>query len=162
MPNGSVYCICRLKQVYSNMHTCFDSMAVEVIFSFSFCSSSSSEATTPSSDPRENPERPTSLQQPHAGVTSASHCGTRSISLYKSNSSPGCYSHDKKCSVKSDVSKSPSGEYSRPKSVRSNVNVKCDKQRLSPRSGEVKLGLPENDPPPLSSRSNVKSKVSWV
>ncbi|XP_070767098.1 sodium-dependent lysophosphatidylcholine symporter 1-B-like [Enoplosus armatus] len=123
------------------------------------------EATSAPSDPRENAEQPTILQQPHADVTSTSHHNT------KSNSSPCCYNHDRKCSVKSsvlsNVSKSPSGKYSRPKSVvQSNVNPQHHKQRLSPyqHSGEDQLGrqFPENDPGSFSSRSNVRAKVSWV
>lgn len=134
---------------------------LKLIF-FSFYSSSSPEATSSSSNSAENSVQPTSLQQPRACVTSTAHYITKSVSLYESSSSPGCYSGDKKCSVKSfvDVSKSPSRDYSRPESVQSNVN----KPRLSPyqRSGEVKLSrnVPENDPAP--SGSNVKSKVSWV
>ncbi|XP_044067467.1 sodium-dependent lysophosphatidylcholine symporter 1-B-like [Siniperca chuatsi] len=107
-----------------------------------------------------------SEQQPHAGVTSTSHHNT-----VKSNVSLCCYNHDNKSSFKlsvlSNVSKSPSGENSRPESVvQSNVNPQCHKQRLGPyqHSGEDKLGrsFPENDPEPFSSRSNVRSKVSWV
>ncbi|XP_074498620.1 sodium-dependent lysophosphatidylcholine symporter 1-B-like [Sebastes fasciatus] len=115
------------------------------------------EATSSSpSDPRENAEQPT-VVQPHDGATSTSHYNIKTDTLYKSNSSPGCYSHDKKCSVKSpvrsDVSKSPSGGG-------------CHKQKLGAlqHSGEDKMGrnVPENDPRPSSSRSNVRSKMSWV
>ncbi|XP_037630059.1 sodium-dependent lysophosphatidylcholine symporter 1 [Sebastes umbrosus] len=115
------------------------------------------EATSSSpSDPRENAEQPTDVR-PHDGATSTSHYHIKTNTLYKSNSSPGCYSHDKKCSVKSpvrsDVSKSPSGGG-------------CHKQRLSAlqHSGEDKLGrnVLENDPRSSSSRSNVRSKMSWV
>ncbi|KAM9350496.1 sodium-dependent lysophosphatidylcholine symporter 1-B-like [Symphorus nematophorus] len=128
------------------------------------------EATSSSSDPRENSERPTVLQQPHTGVTSDSHYNTKSNTMHKSNSSSGCYNHDKKSSVKSSVlsgvSKSPSREYNRLKSVvQSNVNHH-HKQRLSQHqhSGKDNLGrnCPENDPGTSSNSSNVKSKVSWV
>ncbi|XP_039656354.1 sodium-dependent lysophosphatidylcholine symporter 1, partial [Perca fluviatilis] len=129
------------------------------------------EATSSSSDPRENAEQPTVLQQSNAGATSTSHSNTKTNTLYKSTSSPCCYSHDKTCSVKasvrSNVAKSPSGEYSRPKSVvQSNVNPQCHKQRISSQqhSGEDKPGgfFSENDPGPLPRRSHVRSKMSWV
>lgn len=133
---------------------------------FSFYASSSPEATSSSSDPRENTEHPTILQQPRPDVTSTSHFNTKANTSHESNSSPHGCDHDKKCSVKSSV-KSPSREYSRPKSVvQSNLNPQCYKERLSPHqhSEENKMGrtFPENDPGPFSSRSNVKSKVSWV
>ncbi|XP_049436949.1 sodium-dependent lysophosphatidylcholine symporter 1-B-like [Epinephelus fuscoguttatus] len=129
------------------------------------------EATSSSSDQRENAEQPSVLQQPCDGATSTSLYNTKTDTLYRSHSSPGSYSCDKKSSVKSsalsNISKSHSGEYSRPKSViQSNVNPQRHKQRLSPheQSGPKKLSrnVPESDPGSFSSRSNVRSKVSWV
>ncbi|XP_040921956.1 sodium-dependent lysophosphatidylcholine symporter 1 [Toxotes jaculatrix] len=123
-----------------------------------------------SSDPRENME-PAALQQPHAGVTATSHDNTKTNTLYKANSSPCCYSYDKKCPVKSsalsNVSKSPSAKYSKPVPVvQSNVNARHHIQRLSPhlRSGEIRSGRDflQNDPGSFSGRSNMRSKVSWV
>uniref|UniRef100_A0A3B4YVZ3 Major facilitator superfamily domain containing 2a-like 2 n=1 Tax=Seriola lalandi dorsalis TaxID=1841481 RepID=A0A3B4YVZ3_SERLL len=123
---------------------------------------------------QENVEQPTVQQQqqpPHVGVTSTSHYNTNTNRLYKSNSSPCFHSHDKKCSIKSsarsDVLNRPSTKYSRPKSVvQSNVKPQCHKQRLGShqRSGEANLGrnVLENDPGSFSSRSNVRTKVSWV
>uniref|UniRef100_A0A3B4VMR8 Major facilitator superfamily domain containing 2a-like 2 n=1 Tax=Seriola dumerili TaxID=41447 RepID=A0A3B4VMR8_SERDU len=111
------------------------------------------------------------LTTPHVGVTSTKHYNTKTNRLYKSNSSPCFHSHEKKCSMKSsarsDVLNRPSTKYSRPKSVvQSNVKPQCHKQRLGShqRSGEASLGrnLLENDPGSFSSRSNVRSKVSWV
>ncbi|XP_023260878.1 sodium-dependent lysophosphatidylcholine symporter 1-like [Seriola lalandi dorsalis] len=142
--------------------------------SSSLLSSSSSSPPPPSSGPRENVEQPTVQQQqqpPHVGVTSTSHYNTNTNRLYKSNSSPCFHSHDKKCSIKSsarsDVLNRPSTKYSRPKSVvQSNVKPQCHKQRLGShqRSGEANLGrnVLENDPGSFSSRSNVRTKVSWV
>ncbi|XP_070824953.1 sodium-dependent lysophosphatidylcholine symporter 1-B-like [Chaetodon trifascialis] len=123
------------------------------------------EATSSSSGPRENSERPTSLQQRHDGVTSASHYNTKTDMLYKSNPSDGCYNHDNKCSGKSsvcsNVCKSPSGAYGRPKSaVPSNVNLKRHKQRS--REDNPGRKFPEKDSGSFSSSSNLKSKVSWV
>lgn len=140
-------------------------MTVLIIHIF-FYSSSSPGATSSSSNQGENSERP----QPCDGVTSASHYNTKTNKLYKSDSSPGCYSHENKCSVQSvhtNVSKSPSGAYSRPESaVPSNVNLKRHKRRLSPyqHSGDDNQGrkFPQNIPESSSSSSNVKSKVSWV
>ncbi|KAM8754187.1 sodium-dependent lysophosphatidylcholine symporter 1-B-like isoform 1-T1 [Acanthopagrus schlegelii] len=131
------------------------------------------EATSSSSETREhNSERPTNVQPPRDDVTATSHSNTKTnATSHQSKSSPRCYKHDKKCSVKSsvtsDVSRSCSGEYSGPKSVvKSDVNLKRHEQRLSryPQPGEDKSGrnVPENDPGTSSSRSNVKSKVSWV
>ncbi|XP_036960316.1 sodium-dependent lysophosphatidylcholine symporter 1 isoform X3 [Acanthopagrus latus] len=131
------------------------------------------EATSSSSETREhNSERPTNVQPPRDDVTTTSHSNTKTnATSHQSKSSPRCYKHDKKCSVKSsvpsDVSQSCSGEYSGPKSVvKSDVNLKRHEQRLSryPQPGEDKSGrnVPENDPGTSSSRSNVKSKVSWV
>ncbi|XP_042265402.1 sodium-dependent lysophosphatidylcholine symporter 1-B-like [Thunnus maccoyii] len=122
-------------------------------------------SSSSSSDPRENAEQSTILQQPHAGVTSTSHCNTKTNTLHKSNSSPCCYNHDKKSPVKSTILlnelKGPSGKYSRPKSVVQS-NPQSHKQILSPhwRSVEATLSrnVPENDP----GRSNMRSKVSWV
>ncbi|XP_068589601.1 sodium-dependent lysophosphatidylcholine symporter 1-B-like isoform X2 [Cebidichthys violaceus] len=131
---------------------------------------SSSSSSSSSSDLRENAEQ-TSILQPHASATSTSHDNIKTDMLHKANSSPGCYSRDRICSVKpcvhSDESKRPSGEYSRPKwVVQSNVNPQCHKQRLNSlqHSGEDTLGrnVPENDPGPSSSRSNVRDKMSWV
>lgn len=116
--------------------------------------------TSSSFDPRGSSEQPTGLQQPHAAVTSHSHCNAKSLSLYKSNPSAGCSSQVTKCSVKSDVSKSLSREYSQLKSARKSLH----KRRLSPyQHSGVKpgQGLPENDHP-YSRRLKVKSKVSWV
>ena len=135
-------------------------------------SSSSPEATSSSSsNPKGHTEQPTVLQQPHAGVTSTSHRITTTDTLNNSHSSPGCYNRDTKCSVKSsvrsDVSKSPSRKCSRPKSVvQTNGNLQCHKERLSSHqhSGKDQLGrnIPKNDPGNIFSRSNVRSKVSWV
>ncbi|TKS76813.1 Sodium-dependent lysophosphatidylcholine symporter 1 [Collichthys lucidus] len=130
------------------------------------------EAASSSSDPREQQSTSAILQHPNADVASTSHNNTKTNMLFKSNSSPGCYSHHKKCSVKSstvllDKSKSLSGRYSRSKSaVQSNVNPKRHKQRLSPHqhSGEDKESrtVPENDAGPFHDKLNAKSKVSWV
>ncbi|KAM7405107.1 hypothetical protein PAMP_012392 [Pampus punctatissimus] len=120
-------------------------------------------ASSSSSDPRKNAEQSIILQQPHAGVTSTSHRNT----LHELDSSPCCYKHDKKCSVKSSIvsneSKSPSGKYSRSKSVvQSDVNPQRHKQRLSSDQHSSRVSssrnLPENDP----GRSNMRSKVSWA
>uniref|UniRef100_UPI0037E84BFF sodium-dependent lysophosphatidylcholine symporter 1-B-like n=1 Tax=Semicossyphus pulcher TaxID=241346 RepID=UPI0037E84BFF len=110
------------------------------------------DATTPSSVSRENTEQPAILQQ-------------------QTNTSQCCYSHYKRCSVKSsvlsNVSKIPSGEYGRPEAVvQSNENPQCHKQRLSTiqHSGEEKLGRnsSRNNSSSFPGRANVKSKVSWV
>uniref|UniRef100_A0A665TJT7 Zgc:171501 n=1 Tax=Echeneis naucrates TaxID=173247 RepID=A0A665TJT7_ECHNA len=107
-------------------------------------------------------------EQPHAGVSSTSHHNFRT----KTNSPPCCSNHNNKCPVKSsahsDVPRSRSAEHSRPKSaVGPHVKRQHHEQRLSPRrrSGEPRLGglgLFVNVPQSSSSRSNVKSKVSWV
>ncbi|XP_071333181.1 sodium-dependent lysophosphatidylcholine symporter 1-B-like [Trachinotus anak] len=110
-------------------------------------------------------------QQPHAGVASTSHNNTETNTLSKSDPSPCCHNRDEKCSVKlsahSDIPKSPSAECCRPKSVvQSKVKAQCHEQRLSPhqRSGEAGLSrnLLKNDPGSFSSKSNVRSIVSWV
>lgn len=126
-------------------------MAVTVIFLL-ILFYSSPESSSASSDPRENAEQQTILQQTHAGVISTSHCNTMSNSTLKS-------------SVLSKAAKSPSEEYSMPKSVvQSNVNPQCYKQRLSPyqHAGEdtLDISFSENEPGP--SMSDVRSKVSWV
>ncbi|XP_029363335.1 sodium-dependent lysophosphatidylcholine symporter 1-B-like [Echeneis naucrates] len=120
-----------------------------------------------SSHPKKNAEQPTA-EQPHAGVSSTSHHNFRT----KTNSPPCCSNHNNKCPVKSsahsDVPRSRSAEHSRPKSaVGPHVKRQHHEQRLSPRrrSGEPRLGglgLFVNVPQSSSSRSNVKSKVSWV
>ncbi|XP_070695875.1 sodium-dependent lysophosphatidylcholine symporter 1-B-like [Pempheris klunzingeri] len=125
-------------------------------------------ATSSSSDPRENTQQPTKTkEQPH----NASHYKTKTNTLYKSNRSAGCYSHDKKSPVKSsvlsNVSKSPSGEHSSPKSaVQSDANPQCRRHKLSPHqhSGEDKVGrnFPGNNPGTFPSKPNLRSKVSWV
>lgn len=139
-------------------------------FFFSLYPSSSPEASSSSSssEPGENTEKPTVLQSSQAAVTSTSHYTT----LHKSNSAPSCcYSRDKRCSVNlsalSDVPKSLSVKYSRPKSVvQLNVNPQWQKQRLSHHQPSGEAGLSrnvlENNPRSLSSRTNVKSKLSWV
>ncbi|XP_018530057.2 sodium-dependent lysophosphatidylcholine symporter 1-B-like, partial [Lates calcarifer] len=125
-------------------------------------------SSSSSSEPGENTEKPTVLQSSQAAVTSTSHYTT----LHKSNSAPSCcYSRDKRCSVNlsalSDVPKSLSVKYSRPKSVvQLNVNPQWQKQRLSHHQPSGEAGLSrnvlENNPRSLSSRTNVKSKLSWV
>ncbi|XP_068454449.1 sodium-dependent lysophosphatidylcholine symporter 1-B-like [Clinocottus analis] len=121
-----------------------------------------------SPDPRENAEQPDGAMQLHRAT---SHNNMKINMSHKSNSSPGRYSHDKICSVAScvhsDVSKSLAGEYSRPESVvQSSVNPQCQKQRFNSLqlSGEdtSERNVPENDPGPSLSRSNVRSKMSWV
>ncbi|KAA8591380.1 hypothetical protein FQN60_002323, partial [Etheostoma spectabile] len=123
------------------------------------------ETSSSSSEPRENAEQPRVLQRSNAGATSTSHPYTKTNTLYKSASSPGCYIHDETCSV--DESKSPSGEYSGPKSVvPSNVNPQCHEQRLSSQqhSGDDEPGgfFSENDPGPSPRGSHGRSKMSWV
>nr|XP_020491430.1 sodium-dependent lysophosphatidylcholine symporter 1-like [Labrus bergylta] len=110
------------------------------------------EATSSSLGLRETAEQPAILQQP-------------------SNTSQCDFSHDRKSSVRSSVrshaSKSPSGEFSRPKAVvQSNENPRCHKQRLSlhRHSEEEKLvrNSSQRGSGSSSSRSKKKSKVSWV
>nr|XP_046251704.1 sodium-dependent lysophosphatidylcholine symporter 1-B-like isoform X2 [Scatophagus argus] len=124
------------------------------------------EAASSSPDPRENTEG--NQQQPRAGVTSTLHHNTKTNMSHKSSSTPGGYhSCDEECSVKSfvlsDVPRSPSGEHSRTEPVESNVNLKS-KQILNQRQQEVKLSgnFTANESEPFSSRSDVRSKVSWV
>lgn len=124
--------------------------------------------TLSSSDQRENPEPPTGPQQPRASVTPTSCCNTNPTNpsfVNKSQSSAGCYNHDSKCSVNSGASKSPFREYSRPKSVRLNTNVACGKQKLYLyQQSEISLDRNhlEKEATPFSTRTNLKSKVSWV
>ncbi|XP_074537910.1 sodium-dependent lysophosphatidylcholine symporter 1-B-like [Halichoeres trimaculatus] len=108
------------------------------------------EATVSPSDSRENTEQPKILQQ-------------------QSNTSQCNFSHNKKCSVKSsvhsDVSKSPSAKYSRPAAVvQSDENPQCHRLGLGQHSGEERLlgNSSWNRSGSSSSRSNVRSKVTWV
>ena len=128
----------------------------------SLYSSSRPEATS-SSEPRENAE------QLHPGVISTSQNNTKTDTSHKSTSSPCCYRQDASRLVKSSAPShvlSPV-EYSCGKSVvQSNANRQHHKQR--PRnqkhSGKTRLSrnIPENESGSFSSRTNVKSKVSWV
>ncbi|XP_072223815.1 sodium-dependent lysophosphatidylcholine symporter 1-B-like [Leuresthes tenuis] len=125
----------------------------------------------PSSSSSPDPRECIELQQSPAIVASASGSNLKTSSLNKAYSSPCSYQHDKNCSLKSstcsNVSDRPSGKSCRSTShVQSNINPQLHKQILSPyqHSAEDKLevNISGTDPSCFSSRSHVRSKVSWV
>ncbi|XP_034550766.1 sodium-dependent lysophosphatidylcholine symporter 1 [Notolabrus celidotus] len=110
-------------------------------------------------------------ESPESSSGSTEHTEQPIILQQQSNTSQCNLSHYKKHSVKSsvcsNVSKSPSAKYCRPTAVvQSNENPRCHNQRLSlnQHSGEEILLRKSswNHSGSSSSRSNAKSKVTWV
>ncbi|CAJ1084655.1 sodium-dependent lysophosphatidylcholine symporter 1 [Xyrichtys novacula] len=119
---------------------------------------------------RLQPQEQPSTAQPDAALSSS---GSREISeqpaslQQQSDPSQCSFSHNKKCSVKSsvcsNVSKSPSTEFSGPTAVvQSNENPQCQEQRLSRTQHSGGEKLVRNSLKIHYSGSNVRSKVTWV
>ncbi|XP_041860160.1 sodium-dependent lysophosphatidylcholine symporter 1 [Melanotaenia boesemani] len=123
--------------------------------------STSSSPSSPSPDSKDHTKLQTISQKPCVGATSTSHPNTETKTLYKSGFSPCWYHVGTKLSTCSNVSNSPFG-----KSTRSTSHVPFHKQILETKKhkGDDELvgSFPGSNPDSFSSRSYVKSKVTWV